>query len=139
MVGITPRLFHENGLSDLLADELILTETMRQRKQLIEEHADAFITLPGGLGTFEEVFEIIVGKQLKYHTKPIVLLNVNDYYAPLLSMIEHGISQEFIKTAARDLYFVATSVEGAMEHLETYHAPHVEPLTRAVRPPSAIE
>ena len=75
------------------------------------------MTLPRGriLHHFEEVVEIIVGRMLGYQSKPIVLLNVNGYYAPLRAMIEHGIEQRFIKPRARDAYFVAESVPQTIE------------------------
>src|SRR6185437_13168699 len=92
-------------------------EGMRHRKELLETRGDAFVTLPGGLGTFEEVFEIIVGRMLGYHSKPIVLLNVNAYYDPLLTMIEHGITQKFIRPKARDAYFVAKDVPETIRYL----------------------
>jgi len=93
---------------------------MRERKALLEQRADAFVTLPGGLGTLEEVFEIIVGRMLGYHSKPIVLLNVAGYFDPLLAMIEHGIEQHFIRAEARDAYFVANDVAGTMQYLGRY-------------------
>jgi len=102
-----------------------VTNDMRDRKALMEERGDAFLTLPGGLGTFEEIFEIIVGKQLGYHKKPIVLLNVAGYFAPLLQMIEHGIEQRFIKPAVRELYFVAGNVDEAVGHFRSYRPPVV--------------
>jgi uncharacterized protein (TIGR00730 family) len=117
VTGITPQLLVDQGIADEQCDELVVTSGMRERKALLEERADAFITLPGGLGTFEEVFEIIVGRLLDYHSKPIVLLNVAHYYAPLLAMIEHGIEQRFIKPRAREAYFVATEVTEAIEYL----------------------
>ena len=122
VVGITPQLFIDKGVDDKSCHELVVTQCMRSRKAAMEERGDAFITLPGGLGTLEEIFEIIVGKQLGYHRKPIVLLNVDDYFAPLLAMIENGIEQRFIKSQARDLYFVAATVEDAIEHIRTYPA-----------------
>jgi cytokinin riboside 5'-monophosphate phosphoribohydrolase len=120
VVGITPKLLVDRGLADSHCDELIVTNGMRDRKALLEERGDAFIALPGGLGTFEEVFEIIVAKQLDYHNKPIVLLNITDYYRPLREMIEHGIEQRFIKSKARQLYFFASTVEEAMGYLRLY-------------------
>ncbi len=120
VIGITPQLMHDKGLSDSNADELIVTNGMRDRKALLEERCDAFVTLPGGLGTFEELFEIIVGKQLGYHNKPIVLLNVDEFYRPLLTMIEHGIELKFIKPASRDLIFVAATVTEAIDFLISY-------------------
>jgi len=118
VTGITPQLLVDQGIGDLLCDELVVTESMRERKGLLEERADGFVTLPGGIGTFEEVFEIIVGRVLGYHSKPIVLLNVADYYAPLLAMIEHGIETRFIRPATRDAYFVAKSVSEAIAFLK---------------------
>lgn len=91
---------------------------------MMEERGDAFVALPGGLGTLEEVFEIIVGKQLRYHNKPIVLLDVAGYFNPLLGMIEHGIDQKFIKEKARDLFFVAPSVAAAVGYLQSYSPAH---------------
>ena len=86
----------------------------------MEQRGDAFVTLPGGLGTFEEIFEIICGKQLGYHNKPIVLLNINRYYDPLLTMIDHGVKQNFIKEKAKSLYHVSTTVTDALKYLESY-------------------
>jgi uncharacterized protein (TIGR00730 family) len=125
VVGITPQLMVDKGIHDALADELVITNGMRDRKALMEERGDAFLTLPGGLGTFEEIFEIIVGKQLKYHDKAIVLLNVEGYFTPLLSMIDHGIEQQFIKPSVRELYFVADTVAQAVEHFRLYRPPAV--------------
>jgi uncharacterized protein (TIGR00730 family) len=139
VIGITPQLMHDKGLSDGNADELIVTHDMRDRKALLEHRGDAFVALPGGLGTFEEVFEILVGRQLGYHNKPIVLLNIAEYYRPLLNMLEHGITEKFIKTAARELFFIANDVPSAIEYLK-------QDVTRVPvdkwfegRPPSAIE
>jgi cytokinin riboside 5'-monophosphate phosphoribohydrolase len=123
VIGVTPQLFIDKGVADHKCDELIIADSMRHRKQLMEQRGDAFVTLPGGLGTFEEIFEIIVGKQLRYHAKPIVLLNIAGYFDPLLQMVEHGISQKFIKHHARQLYHVASAVPDAIEHIRTYVPP----------------
>lgn len=126
VVGVTPQLLVDKGIHDTLCDELLVTACMRERKKLMEERGDAFLTLPGGLGTFEEIFEIIVAKQLGYHSKPIVLLNTAGYFDPLLAMIEHGIQQNFIKSKSRNLFFVADDISGAIHHFQTYTPP---PLT----------
>jgi uncharacterized protein (TIGR00730 family) len=123
VVGVTPQLLVDKGISDSLCHELVVTACMRERKGLMERRGDAFLTLPGGLGTFEEIFEIIVGKQLGYHAKPIALLNVGGYFDPLLAMIEHGIGQNFIKSKALELFFVAGSVEDAIGHFKSYRPP----------------
>lgn len=139
VTGITPQLMADKGLSDANADELVVTNDMRDRKALLEERGDAFVALPGGLGTYEEVFEILVGRQLGYHNKAIVLLNIADYFRPLLEMVEHGIAQKFIKTAARELFFVAESVPDTIEYLkmEVKRTP-VDKWFEG-RPPSAVE
>jgi len=139
VTGITPQLMHDKGLSDANADELIVTNDMRDRKALLEKRGDAFVALPGGLGTFEEVFETLVGRQLGYHNKPIVLLNVADYYRPLLAMLEHGITQKFVKTAARELLFVADDVPSTVAYLkQDVKCVPVDKWFEG-RPPSAIE
>jgi len=117
VVGITPRLMADQGIVDPLCDELVVTATMRERKALLEQRGDAFVALPGGIGTFEEWFEVLVGRTLGYHDKPLVLLNVNDYYDPLLAMMEHGIEQKFIRPAAREAYFVARTPGQAVDYL----------------------
>ncbi len=123
VIGITPQLFIDKGVHDALADELIVADGMRHRKALMEDRGDAFVALPGGLGTFEEIFEIICGKQLGYHNKPIVLLNVAGYYDPLLAMIDHGIATKFIRPITPILYHVATTIADAVRHIETYVPP----------------
>jgi uncharacterized protein (TIGR00730 family) len=117
VTGITPRLFVDQNLADTLCDELIITDSMRDRKHLMEQRADAFIALPGGIGTLEELFEIIVAKQLGYHHKPIVLLNINGFYSPLLDLINNGIRLGFMRQNVRSLYVVADTVEQAVWHL----------------------
>jgi uncharacterized protein (TIGR00730 family) len=117
VVGITPRVLVDEGVADQQCQELLVTESLRQRKELMEQRGDAFLAMPGGLGTLEELFEIIVARQLHAHDKPIVLLNIDNYYAPLLAMIDHGIERQFIRPKVRRLYFVATTVAEAVDHL----------------------
>ncbi len=117
VIGITPQLMVDKGICDRQCVELLVTADMRQRKALMEQRGDAFIAMPGGLGTLEEIFEIIVGRQLGFHDKPIVILNVAGYYDPLLAMLEHGIEQYFIKARARELYFVADGAAAAIGYL----------------------
>src|SRR4051812_9237283 len=114
VIGITPQLMLDHGIGDDLCDELVVTPGMRERKALLEQRGDAFVALPGGLGTFEELFEILVGRMLGYHAKPIVLLDVAGDYDPLIAMIEHGIEHRFIRPNAREAYLVARSVDEAI-------------------------
>jgi len=117
VLGITPKLFVDEGVADTLCDELIVTDSMRERKHLLERRADAFVTLPGGLGTYEELLKIVVGRQLGLHHKPIVVLNLADYYTPLLEMFDRGVEQHFVRAEARNLIQVATTVESVIEIL----------------------
>ncbi len=114
VIGITPKLFVDENVSDTLCDELIVTDSMRQRKHLLEQRGDAFITLPGGIGTFEEFFEIVVARQLGYHKKPIILLNINGFYSPLLELLEKGTEQHFVRPETKNIIQVATTIEEAM-------------------------
>ena len=142
VVGITPQLMVDKGIHDSLADELLITQGMRDRKAMMEERGDAFLTLPGGLGTFEEIFEIIVAKQLRFHNKPIAILNTAGYFDPLLAMIDHGIEQQFIKLKARELYFVAESVHQAVNYYKSYQLPDLADKWfegTPASPPSGIE
>ena len=117
VIGVTPQLLLDQGIADQKCDELHVTPNIRQRKMLMEELGDAFIALPGGLGTLEEIFDIIVSRILGYHSKPIVLLNIAGYYDPLLKLIEHGIDHKFIKPQMRELLGVHSSVDAAIADL----------------------
>ena len=139
VVGITPQLLVDHGIADEQCDELIVTATMRERKALLEQRGDAFVALPGGLGTFEEVFEVLVGRTLGYHEKPVVLLNVAGYYGPLLAMIEHGIEHRFIRPVARDAYVVAGSVAEAIGFLESHGRGPAGGPGAGMAEPSALE
>ncbi len=137
VIGITPKVLVDKGIADELCDELVVTDGMRERKAIMEARGDAFVALPGGLGTFEEIFEIIVGRLLGFHAKPIVLLNILNYYGPLLAMIQHGVDEQFIKANTRDLYFVAETDTEAIEYLRNYKpSPTAEP--RAVPSAAAL-
>jgi uncharacterized protein (TIGR00730 family) len=140
VVGVTPQLLVDHGIGDEHCDELIVTSGMRERKALLEQRADAFIALPGGLGTFEEVFEVLVGRMLGYHGKPIVFLNVANYYGPLLGAIEHGIRERFIKARAREAYHVAETVDEAISYIcATSQAGKPPPASGTPAEPSALE
>ena len=139
VIGITPQLLVDQGIADDNCDELVVTSGMRDRKALLEERGDAFVALPGGLGTLEEVFEILVGRVLGYHQKPIVILNVDGFYDPLLDMVENGIAQRFIKASVRNAYFVARNVTEAIESLRRGPAGDLTPNRRPEPDSSAVE
>jgi uncharacterized protein (TIGR00730 family) len=117
VVGITPQVLVDEGITDDACHELIVTDDMRQRKAQLEARGDAFLILPGGLGTLEEFFEILVGKILCVHAKPIVLLNIAGFFDPLLAAIDHAVMENFAKPKAREAFAVAGSVGEAMDVL----------------------
>lgn len=119
-IGITPGFFNVDGMIYENCDELLRTETMRERKKMLEEMSDAFIMAPGGIGTFDEFFEILTLKQLSRHTKAIAIFNVNGYFDALLAMMETGIKQEFIKEECRELYRVFDNADEMLDYLENY-------------------
>lgn len=113
--GIAPSFFDKPGVLYQSCDEMIFTETMRERKQLMEDKSDAFIMTPGGIGTLEEFFEIITLKQLGRHEKPIVVFNHLGHYDPLLALLEHTVASGFARETDRELITVATTPEEIAE------------------------
>lgn len=120
VVGITPQSMVDEGIADTRCDELVVTQGIRERKALMETRGDAFLALPGGLGTLEEIVEVIVGRQLGHHIKPVVLLNIDDYYKPLQALIAHGVEHRFIKPRVCEAYFIASTVADAIHHIRTH-------------------
>lgn len=103
VVGVIPKslMDREHGHTGL--QELHVVDTMHQRKQTMAERADAFLALPGGIGTFEELFEVWTWRQLDYHDKPVGLLNVEGYYDQLQAFLDHSVAQGFVLPAQRPL------------------------------------
>lgn len=119
-IGITPDFFNVDGMLYDDCDEMIKTDTMRERKQLLEDKSEAFIVAPGGIGTFDEFFEILTLKQLSRHTKAIVIFNVNGYFNDLLNMMEKGYEGRFIKDECRELYEVLDNPDDVLDYIEKY-------------------
>ena len=120
IVGVIPIALKDGGYALESIDEMIVTDGMRDRKAVMEERADAFIALPGGFGTFEELLEVITLKQLRYHAKGIVILDVGGYYDPLLEQFERMFDQRFAKRKFASLYHVSTDPAEAVDYLESY-------------------
>lgn len=120
IMGVIPKFFQEEGVEALcdFADHLVYPETMRERKQIMEENADGFIVTPGGIGTFEEFFEILTLKQLCRHEKPIAIYNINGYYDELILFMRKAIDQQFIRETCMDLFFVTDDLEEMFRYLE---------------------
>jgi len=110
-VLVTMEVVHE-GLT-----ELHITETMHTRKALMAERADAFIVLPGGFGTLEELFEVLAWQTLKIHAKPVLLLNTNGFYNKMLAFLDHCVTEGMLRAKARAVVLVADTVQEALEKL----------------------
>ncbi len=123
VVGVIPASIHQLGLSYDGADELLVMPDMQARKRAMAERADAFIALPGGWGTLEEMFEVMTLKQLGEHIKPLVWLNVAGFYDLLLRFLTQLYDARFAKPESARLYHVATGVADALAYLDTYQPP----------------
>ncbi|MBR5203748.1 MAG: TIGR00730 family Rossman fold protein [Bacteroidaceae bacterium] len=119
VTGVIPRFMVEQGWNHTGLTRLVETETMHERKQLMAEMSDGVIALPGGCGTMEELLEIITWKQLGLYLKPIVILNVNGFYNPLLEMLQQAIDENFMRREHGSIWQVATTAEEAIELLYT--------------------
>ena len=117
VVGVIPRALVEREHAHRGCTELLIVDTMHERKRLMAERADAFLALPGGIGTFEEFFEAWTWRQLGYHDKPIGLLNQNGYYDALLCFVEGSMAGGFMDGSQMRLIEVGTAWEPLLQHL----------------------
>lgn len=115
VTGVIPRFMTEQGWHHTELTELIVTEDMHTRKQTMAHLSDAAIALPGGCGTLEELLEVITWKQLGIYLKPIVILNTNNYYNPLLQMLEKAVDEHFMRPEHQAIWHVAQTPEEAIE------------------------
>lgn len=118
VTGVIPRFMIEQGWHHTGLTELIITEDMHTRKQTMARLADAAIALPGGCGTLEELLEVITWKQLGLYLKPIVILNTEGYYDPLLQMLEKAVDEHFMRPEHQAIWHVANTPEEALDLLE---------------------
>jgi uncharacterized protein (TIGR00730 family) len=116
-IGVIPQQLVDREIAHGGLTELHVVDTMHQRKTMMAERSDAFLALPGGIGTFEELFEVWTWRQLGYHDKPLGLLNVAGYYDALLGFLEHGKAHGFMASAQTDLLQVDTDPLALLERL----------------------
>nr|MDT0661710.1 TIGR00730 family Rossman fold protein [Micromonospora sp. DSM 115978] len=116
--GVIPQALVDLEVADTLSDELVVTDGMASRKTMMIEKSDAFLTLPGGLGTLDELFEVWTTATLSIHRKPVVLVDVDGFYQPLLDWLTGLSRTEFVRRSAMDLLVVADSVEAALDAIE---------------------
>ena len=134
VVGVIPKALVDRELANPSCDELHIVDTMHERKALMGERAGAFIALPGGIGTFEELFEIWTWRQLGYHDKPVGILNVAGYYAGLLDFLAHSVREGFMGEWQMGLIRAGTDAPALLETLvaETGHHPRGDKLAEVL-------
>jgi len=118
VIGVIPEVLMDREVAHRGLTELHVTDTMHSRKALMGQRADAFIALPGGFGTFEELFEVLAWQTLKLHDKPILLLNINGFYDRLLAFLDHCVAERLLKPENRANLLVANTVDEALNLLQ---------------------
>ncbi len=126
IVGIAPSFFNVDGVLFDKCTEFIYTETMRERKQLLEDMSDAFIMSPGGIGTYEEFFEVLTLKQLCRHNKPITVLNTKGYYTPIDTLLKETAKNGFMREESLNLYKICENVNEILDYIENYTPPECD-------------
>lgn len=120
IIGVAPRFFDEPGILYEHCTEMLFTETMSERKKLMEDLSDAFITLPGGIGTFEEFFEALTLKQLGRHAKAMAVLNTRGYYDAMDAMLRRAVAERFLSEDGYALYETFTDIPKLVDYIESY-------------------
>ncbi|XP_062115371.1 cytokinin riboside 5'-monophosphate phosphoribohydrolase LOG1-like isoform X1 [Humulus lupulus] len=126
VLGVIPTALLPHEISGDTVGELKIVADMHQRKSEMEKHADAFIALPGGYGTMEELLEMITWSQLGIHDKPVGLLNVDGYYNSLIALFDKGVDEGFIDHSARHILVIANTAEDLINKMEEYAPVHVK-------------
>ena len=116
-VGVIPEHLMPLEVADTEADELIVVDTMRERKRVMDERSDAFLALPGGLGTLEELFEVWTASSLGMHPKPVAVLDPDGYFRPLWSYLDDLCARGFVRSAAMDVLHRTTTIDEAFSAL----------------------
>ncbi|GAB4214245.1 MAG: TIGR00730 family Rossman fold protein [Rhodoferax sp.] len=129
VLGVIPEALAQREVAHTGLTELVVTPSMHVRKMRMAEAADAFVALPGGIGTFEELFEIWTWAQLGIHSKPVALLNVAGYFDSLIALVDHAVAQGFLKPAQRALLWVDTDAERLLDRFaQARSLPPADPL-----------
>jgi uncharacterized protein (TIGR00730 family) len=121
ILGVIPKFFENETIEAIYdkCDELLTPDTMRERKQLMEDNSDAFIITPGGIGTYEEFFEILTLKQLCRHNKPIAIFNIMGYYDGLNEVMNQAMQKNFIRENCSTLFRITDNLDELLEYIET--------------------
>ncbi len=120
VIGVIPEKLKNVEIAHEHLTELHVVDTMHERKAMIADYADGFIAFPGGTGTLEEWFEAVTWAQIGYHAKPCSLLNINDYYQPIMTLFDHMIEQGFVKPAYKNIIVIDDEPESLIDQLINY-------------------
>lgn len=123
VIGVMPRLLFDKGIGHQGLTEMIVVDTMHERKMRMSELCDGIIAMPGGFGTLDECFEMVTWGQLGIHRKPVALLNVNGYYDPMVQMLNHMAAEGFLKEVHRDMLIISDRPEHILEKMGDYAVP----------------
>jgi uncharacterized protein (TIGR00730 family) len=123
VVGVIPQQIYDLEIGHEGLADLRVVGSMHERKALMAELADAFVALPGGIGTFEELFEVYTWAQLGLHRKPLGLLDVAGYYAPLETMLDHAVEERFLRPETRAMLVRDDSLDGLLARFAAWQAP----------------
>ncbi|MFN3326697.1 MAG: TIGR00730 family Rossman fold protein [Bryobacteraceae bacterium] len=126
VIGVIPEALAAKEVAHLGLSELHVVGSMHERKALMAELSDAFLAMPGGFGTFEELCEVLTWSQLGLHEKACGVLNVEGYYDPLLALFDHAMNECFLRPVHRDILIADSDAGRLIEKLATYRSPHVE-------------
>ncbi len=129
VTGVIPRALADREVAHLGLDDLRIVESMHERKAMMADLADGFIALPGGLGTLEEIAEMLTWAQLGLHRKPCALLDVDGYFAPLVRFLDHATLEGFVRTEHRELLVIESDPDALLVRLQAWSAP---PLPRVL-------
>lgn len=124
-IGVLPHFLQSKEIAHTNLTELILVETMHERKTKMNELSDGVIVLPGGYGTLEEFFEMITWAQLGLHKKPIAILNINGFYDDLIKLVQTMVDKGFLKQINQEMLLVSDAIDELLEKMRTYNAPTV--------------
>ncbi|MBB6521283.1 TIGR00730 family Rossman fold protein [Pseudoteredinibacter isoporae] len=126
VIGVIPQALVEKEVSHHGLTELKVVNSMHERKSMMAEISDGFIALPGGLGTLEEIFEVLTWSQLGFHQKPCALLNAKQYYSKLAEFLDHAVEQAFIKATHREMLMVEEDPIALLHTMLAYKHPTVD-------------
>lgn len=130
VTGIIPRHIQEREVAHETLSEIHIVETMHERKTMMVERADAFLILPGGFGTMDEFFEIITWRQLKLHSKPVVVANIDGYWDPLIALMDRQIAEGFARESDRAFVTVEDNIDAAVAALYRLPVDGEDPATK---------